>query len=57
MPNWFVVLAGVILLIAAYVLVYPQSVYYAALVAVIGLYALATGFDLPKMFSRSSKKP
>jgi len=57
MANWVVVLAGIILLIIVYFLVYPQSVFYAAIIGVIGVYALVSGFDISGLFTRSPKKP
>jgi len=57
MPTWSVVLAGNIMLAVAYLLVYPQSVFYAAIVGVTGLYALVSGLDMTDLIGRSHRNP
>lgn len=56
MTSWYLVLTGIVLLIAAYFLVYPQSLFYAAIVGVIGIYALIIAFDLSGLLQRLRKK-
>lgn len=55
MPSWSVVLAGILLLAIAYFLIYPQSLFSAVVVGAIGIYAVAAGFDLPALLTRSGK--
>lgn len=56
MPTWYFILAGILLLLAAYFLVYPQSVVYAILVGLIGIYALALGFGISTRIGNPKKK-